>query len=275
MLVYRMPVPNEWVYSLKEVSLSKRSYEINEQLKTRYQHRKNAGLPCNWPPKDDPHCTLHFGWAIPGSKPLPNPFRGEHFYAHQMGVAFQQAPLINNCLAYVYNDYAKRHQEAGKAEWERVPGEFSFRKHRMEPEEFLFQKIRRALSQLLPELRGNKVYDQPIFNEDAEWSDIIKSFAFYLPWMAKWCLHSYTMYPEDWTDARGEYREVSIFKKESPSVPAFTFDTMSPAIMAAMEKGPEKEEKPKKVRPKKVKETQEYHWLDNDEHNFDLRHGDE
>lgn len=307
MLVYPMPPDKDnYCWSLKDISCSIRPTDINEKLRERFYTLRKTGRSCQWPPKDDPYIDYHIGWLPPHFPPTERDNElgvwTERFCAHRLGVYLINSPAMSDCLTYVHNAYLKQY---GSKEWVKVEGESGYRQRRMVPQEQHLKEIRTALLRLLPNLNNEPLNDKLILRtEYYTMEDISKVYQFCLPWIAKWCLHSYLTFPEDWTCGSGQYVVSSIFKHETVQTGAaggIKIDTSPAAILAAAAKDAaascddggeldgdeeishvpagekskdEAADKVAKRQSKKQKEVEEPHWLDDAEHSFKLRHGE-
>lgn len=333
MLVYPLPPDRDYVWSLKDVSCSIKTSDQQARLRSVfhilrwkdvekvkklddpkvkalwYQLHKLKRKPV-WPPKDDPYIDYHIGWLPPHFPPTERDQElgnwTERFCAHRLGLYIINSPAMSDCLTYVHNAYLKQY---GSKEWVKVEGEAGYRQRRMVPQEQHLKEIRTALLRLLPNLNNEPLNDKLILRtEYYTMEDISKVYQFCLPWIAKWCLHSYLTFPEDWTGGSGQYVVSSIFKHETVQTGAaggIKIDTSPAAILAAAaarkqndaaascddggefdgseeishvpanEKSKDQAaDKAAKRQQKKQKEVEEQHWLDDAEHSFKLRHGE-
>lgn len=274
MLVYPLPPDNNFVWSLRDVSCSKRSYDLNEKIRSRFYELRRAGRKVKWPPKDDPYCDYKLGWLVPGFQPGPHDEElgkwTQRFCAHRLGVHLLHAPLLTDCLAYIYDQYVRQY---GSKEWIKVEGERSYKQRTMKPQDQHLKEINGVLKRLFSGLNGEPVNGSLILKVDEyDLEDIRKTYEFCLPWIVKWTLHSYLTFPEEWASGTGQYERASLFKREIIKTSAVKIDVMAPHILAAMQEKPQVE---KKKPPKKELEQDEgKHWLDDPDHSLKLRHGE-
>lgn len=303
MLVYPLPPDKDFPWSLKDISCSIRDSDTNEKLKSLYfklskkfKEGKVKSEPI-WPPEDDPYCEYHVGWHVPGYAVTPRDSDlgvwTERFCAHEVGLACMQSANLANCLGYVHHLYVAKY---GDKEWVPVKGETnSYRRRKMVPQEEHWQLIRKALRRLFKkELTDRIINDKLVLCTDIyPLADIEKTYEFCLKYIARWALMSYLHYPEEWTAGTGEYSPSSLFGGQKVlAVPALKIDVLSPEIMAAVDapsleeiakakeleeeqKAKEETKVAKKKRRRKPSDDDLEHWLDDPDHSFMLRHGEE